>query len=104
MKNFRLILIIFFLASACTNLNEAKKVLKNEKTSSTDEFLVKKKEPLTLPPDFDKLPLPNSITESKEDSLSNEEKIKKIFRSEEENLPESSSSSNLEETIIKQIR
>ena len=104
MKNFRLILIIFLLVSACTNLDEAKKVLKNEKTSSTDEFLVKKKEPLTLPPDFDKLPLPNSISGNKDNSLSNEEKIKKILTSEEENLSESGNSSNLEETIIKQIR
>ena len=104
MKNFRLIFIIFLLVSACTNLDEAKKALKNEKTRSTDEFLVKKKEPLTLPPDFDKLPLPNSISESKDDSLSNEEKIKKIFRSGEENSSGTSSSSNLEETIIKQIR
>tara|TARA_B100001939_G_C16573784_1_gene459673 strand:- start:260 stop:574 length:315 start_codon:yes stop_codon:yes gene_type:complete len=104
MKNFRLILIIFLLVSACTNLDEAKKVLKNEKASSTDEFLVKKKEPLTLPPDFDKLPLPNSISENKDNSLSNEEKIKKILTSEEENLSESGNSSNLEETIIKQIR
>ena len=104
MKNFRLILIIFLLVSACTNLDEAKKVLKNEKTSSTDEFLVKKKEPLTLPPDFDKLPLPNSISENKDNSLSNEEKIKKILTSEEGNLSESGNSSNLEETIIKQIR
>ena len=104
MKNFRLILIIFLLVSACTNLDEAKKVLKNEKTSSTDEFLVKKKEPLTLPPDFDKLPLPNSISENKDNSLSNEEKIKKILTSEEENLSEIGNSSNLEETIIKQIR
>ena len=97
MKNFRLILIIFLLVSACTNLDEAKKVLKNEKTSSTDEFLVKKKEPLTLPPDFDKLPLPNSISENKDNSLSNEEKIKKILTSEEVNLSESGNSSNLEE-------
>ena len=98
------ILIIFFLVTACTNLNEAKKVLKNEKTYSTDEFLVKKKEPLTLPPDYDKLPLPNSISKSDDKSLSNEEKIKKIFRLEEENIPENNSSSSLEESIIKQIR
>ena len=32
------------MASACTNLDEAKS-FKNEKTSSTNEFLVKKKEP-----------------------------------------------------------
>ena len=43
MKKSVFILIIFFLVTACANLNEAKKVLKNEKTYSTDEFLVKKK-------------------------------------------------------------
>ena len=104
MKNFKLILMIFFLASACVNLDEAKKVLKNEKINSTDEFLVKKKEPLTLPPDFDELPLPNSISKDNKDALSNEEKMKKILNIEEENLPESNSSSSLEEKIIKQIQ
>ena len=104
MKNFVFILIIFFFATACTNFNEARKVLKNEKTNSTDEFLVKKKEPLTLPPDYDKLPLPNSISKSDNGSLSDEEKIKKILRLEEENLSENNNSSSLEENIIKQIR
>ena len=104
MKKSVFILIIFFLFTACTNLNEAKKVLKNEKTNSTDEFLVKKKKPLTLPPDYDKLPLPNSISKSDDEFLSNEEKIKNILRLEEENLSENNSSSSLEESIIKQIR
>ena len=57
MKKLNLLLVIFILFAACNNLNEAKKVLKNEKTSTTDEFLVKKKEPLTMPPDFEKLKL-----------------------------------------------
>ena len=104
MKNFVTILIIFYFATACANLDKAKKVLKNEKTFSTDEFLVKKKEPLTLPPDYDKLPLPNSIQKNDDRSLSDEEKIKKIFRLEEENLSENNNSSSLEENIIKQIR
>ena len=104
MKNFVFILIIFFFATACTSLGDARKVLKNEKTNSTDEFLVKKKEPLTLPPDYDKLPLPNSISKSDNGSLSDEEKIKKIFRLEEENLSENNNSSSIEENIIKQIR
>ena len=75
MKNFRLILIIF-LASACANLDEAKKVLKM-KNFIYDEFLVKK-EPLTLPPDFDKLPLPNSISENKEILYQMKKRLKKI--------------------------
>jgi hypothetical protein len=33
---------------------DAGKVLRNEKIKTTDEFLVKKKEPLVLPPDYEK--------------------------------------------------
>ena len=57
MKKFKYIFPILFLISACGGLSDAKKVLKNEKVITTDEFLVKKKEPLILPPEFDKLPV-----------------------------------------------
>ena len=38
---------------------------RNEKIKNTDEFLIKKKEPLTQPPDFDKIPEPGSEREVK---------------------------------------
>ena len=47
-------------------MEEAGKVLKNEKISTTDEFLVKKRQPLILPPDYDKIPEPNTINKKKE--------------------------------------
>ena len=102
MKKLNILLVIFILFTACNNLNEAKKVLKNEKTFTTDEFLVKKKEPLTMPPDFDKLPLPNS--ETNKSDLSEEEKIKKILKLPEENLNKNKNSSSIEDSIIEQIR
>lgn len=102
MKKLNLLLVIFILFAACNNLNEAKKVLKNEKTFTSDEFLVKKKEPLTMPPDFDKLPLPDSST--KKSDLSEEEKIKKILKLPEENLIKNKNSSSIEDSIIEQIR
>ena len=43
MNNFLYILLILFFTSACAGLSDAKKVLKNEKTATTDEFLVKKR-------------------------------------------------------------
>ena len=43
--------------------------LSGKKKNSADEFLVKKKNPLVLPPEFEKLPQPKS--------LNSEEKIKK---------------------------
>ena len=102
MKKLNLLLVIFILFAACNNLNETKKVLKNEKTFTSDEFLVKKKEPLTMPPDFDKLPLPDSSTNKSD--LSEEEKIKKILKLPEENLIKNKNSSSIEDSIIEQIR
>jgi len=102
MKQLNILLLTLFLFTACNNLNDAKKVLKNEKTISTDEFLVKKKEPLTMPPDFDKLPLPNSVTNKSD--LSEEEKIKKIIKLPKENLNKNKKSSTIEDSIIEQIR
>tara|TARA_Y200000002_G_C22448161_1_gene565161 strand:+ start:94 stop:351 length:258 start_codon:yes stop_codon:yes gene_type:complete len=36
-----------------------KKGFESQRKNSTDEFLVEKKKPLIMPPDFDKLPIPN---------------------------------------------
>ena len=59
---------IFFIFNltliSCSSLGEAGKILRNEKTASTDEFLIKKQQPLTQPPDFDKIPEPGSIKTS----------------------------------------
>ena len=54
MKKIKKIFVFFLLSFlfACNSMKEAGKVLRNEKTASTDEFLVKKREPLVLPPDY----------------------------------------------------
>ena len=56
MKNICIIMISIFLLSSCGGFKNAGKVLRNEKITTTDEFLVKKKRPLVLPPDYQKVP------------------------------------------------
>jgi hypothetical protein len=58
-------LSLLFLVWGCGTMSDAGKVLRNEKTNSTDEFLVKKKAPLTLPPDFAEIPAPGALEEKK---------------------------------------
>ena len=65
MKNIRILLITFLLLVSCGGLEDAGKVLRNEKITTTDEFLVKKKDPLVLPPDYDKIPEPGTISKKK---------------------------------------
>ena len=57
MKYFKIIIIITILAAlnSCSTLKEG---FTNPKKKSSDEFLVEKKSPLVMPPDFDDLPSP----------------------------------------------
>ena len=100
-------LLIFLTAlsiilNSCSTLSEANKVLRNEKMRTTDEFLVKKKEPLTQPPDFEKIPEPGSIKTSSENDKNSIEKILKTSRTETENSQATSSST--EDSILKKIK
>ena len=92
-----LLLLICFLTS-CSSFNEAGKILRNEKITTNDEFLVKKKEPLILPPDYKKMPVPDSVLKENNEK----EKIKKILKAPKENKKNTNSSS-IEESIINQI-
>ena len=100
MKNIVFPIIVFTVLVSCSNLQEAGKVLRNEKTQTTDEFLVKKKEPLIMPPDLDKIPEPESLKNNKENE---EEKIKKILKVPETSVKKNNSNSSTEELIIDKI-
>ena len=103
MKKNKILILLLLIISACGGLSDAKKVLKNEKIITTDEFLVKKKEPLILPPDFEKLPLPDSKGD-KNISNQEKEKIKKILRVDENNQTDKKPSSSIEKSIIEKIQ
>ncbi len=54
-----------------------KRGFESQRKNSTDEFLVEKKQPLTMPPDFDELPMPkqNQINDQQETTNQIEELI-----------------------------
>ena len=82
-------------------MKDAGKVLRNEKIKTTDEFLVKKRNPLVLPPDFEKIPEPGSISETEEDQ---DEKIKKILKVPKTDNSTKQNSSSIEDSILNSIR
>ena len=46
---------IIFLFTSCSTLKDG---FKNQKKGNSDEFLVEKKSPLIMPPDYGELPIP----------------------------------------------
>ena len=102
MKNINLLLITFFLLHSCGGFKEAGQVLRNEKIRTTDEFLIKKQEPLVLPPDYNEIPKPDSLSKSK---IDDKKKIKDILKNEKiESKGKKGSTSSVEQTIIDRIR
>tara|TARA_Y100000590_G_C15444244_1_gene910083 strand:+ start:615 stop:860 length:246 start_codon:yes stop_codon:yes gene_type:complete len=79
-------------------MGSVKRGLTGEKKKSTDEFLIQKKNPLILPPDYKDLPLPEE-TSSVSEEISVFEKT--LGMSIEE---ESSSSGSVEDSILEKIR
>tara|TARA_B100000575_G_scaffold292418_1_gene300725 strand:- start:17913 stop:18233 length:321 start_codon:yes stop_codon:yes gene_type:complete len=98
--NFLFIIIIFL--HSCNTLSDAGKVLRNEKIKTTDEFLVKKRDPLVLPPDYKEMPAPNSVRN--QNSTNDEKTIKEILNISKDSEGSTQSSSTIEESILKKIR
>ena len=92
--------LIFLLASCADSWDSVKRGMTGEKKISTDEFLVKKKDPLVLPPDYDSLPTPDERVTAQQDISSFEEKLTTQSLTE----GDSSKSDSAEKSIIEQIR
>ncbi len=69
MKNFFLLFIILSVLTSCQSVKDG---LTGKKQNNSDEFLVKKKNPLVLPPDYGKLPTPDNSKKVKETKGSSE--------------------------------
>ena len=98
MKLINIFMLCFFaFLVSCGNVG---KVLRNEKVKTTDEFLVKQKDPLILPPEFDKVPAPDTLSKKKIDS---EEKFKDILKKQKKTNVKNKRPSSTEESVLKKI-
>jgi len=97
-KKILFILSLVFLIVSCNSVDSIKKGLTGEKRQGADEFLIKKKDPLILPPDFQDLPLPDERIIAKEETSNFEKAI------EEAVIEETSATSSIEQSILKKIQ
>ena len=81
MKKFKVFTIMIYMLffSSCSSIKEG---FTNQKKNSSDEFLVEKKSPLVMPPDYNELPVPN---EKKNQENIDEKSIKSLIISKEIN-------------------
>ncbi len=106
-KNKILSLILIFFSLALYSCQSASEALQGKKRSDqSDEFLVKKKNPLAMPPDFDKLPTPGKEEDSPQIFSDNTE-VKNLLNIDENKnkiVEKDSSSTDIESSILEKIQ
>ena len=93
-------IIILLFSMSCQS---AKDGLTMKKKNNSDEFLIEKKNPLILPPEYGNLPKPENNEEANNQNETN--KIKSLLDSEKKiDKSKTNTTSNLESLILKEIK
>ena len=103
MKYLKILLIlnlILFFGSCGT----VKKAFSNQKKNSSDEFLIEKKSPLVMPPDYKNLPVPNTQNNVEENSNNIESLITNNEKGDKKDNNSEGSDQNLEKTLLNKIK
>ena len=99
-----IVLILFSLSLySCESIKNA--VEGKKRSEQSDEFLVQKKNPLAMPPDYEELPTPGNQKVSPE-TFSADNEVKDLLNIQEGDTFDSNNnnSSNLESSIIEKIQ
>ena len=101
-NNIYLILFMMLVTASCQSIKNAVSGVKQE---NSDEFLVQKKNPLVLPPDFTDLPVPFEESQ-KVTEVQIEDDIEKLLGVENntKNTNDTSDSSSIESFVLKKIK
>ena len=105
MKKFKIFILAFIVSSALSSCGTVKDGFTNQKKNNSDEFLVEKKSPLIMPPNYDDLPepklqnIPNDINKNQiKDLIVKTEEVDKNS----DNLKDVNGT--FEETLIEKIK
>ena len=106
-KKFKILSILLFciplLLGSCQSIKDG---LSGKKNENSDEFLVQKKNPLVLPPNYMKLPKPKSeVLEDTAFNIEEETDIEKLFNTESTTTNSSSKNyGDAEEFVLENIK
>ena len=95
------LLNLIWVLFACGTVKEG---FKNKKKENSDEFLVEKKSPLVMPPNYNDLPIPNS---NQKEIQQSDSKIKSLIlkdQSQSSSSKNNQTDKNFEEKLLEKIK
>ena len=100
-KNIFFLVCIFTLLNACQAVQDG---LAGNKNKNSDEFLIEKKNPLEIPPDFGALPVPNKKNNQTNKAETIDQNIEKLFQKKSTIENSKSKDKSAEDFVLKQIK
>ena len=99
-------IILIILIVSFTSCQSVKDGLSGRKSENSDEFLVQKKNPLVLPPDYFKLPKPDeSVEKNQLETIEEETNIQNILNIKQVNQSQKTKNfGNAEEFVLENIK
>ena len=101
-RNIKLSLLLILSTIILSNCGSVQKAFDPQNKNTSEEFLVEKKSPLSMPPSFEELPVPSNEKVDKESQINNIESLI-TEKNNNEKLETDESDKNFEQSIIDKI-
>ena len=103
LKNIKSSLLIIFSTILISSCGSVQKAFDPQNKNTSEEFLVEKKSPLSIPPSFEELPVPSTERVNKESQINNIESLI-TEKSNNEKLETLESDKDFEQLILDKIK
>ena len=100
-KSLFLIIISTILISSCGSVQKA---LDPQNKNTSDEFLVEKKSPLSMPPSFEELPVPSNQKITQEDQTNSIKSLITDKKISDEKIINAEADKDFEQSILDKIK
>ena len=102
-KNIKFSLLIIISTVLLSNCSSVQKAFDPQNKNTSEEFLIEKKSPLSIPPSFEQLPVPSSEKVNKESQINNIESLI-TEKSNNEKIETVESDKDFEQSILDKIK
>ena len=102
-KNIKSLLLLIISTVLISSCGSVQKAFDPQNKNTSEEFLVEKKSPLSIPPSFEELPVPSNEKVNKENQINNIESLI-TEESNNEKLETVESDKDFEQSILDKIK
>ena len=103
-KNIRSLLLIIFSTILISSCGSVQKALDPQNKNTSDEFLVEKKSPLSMPPSFEELPVPSNQKITQENQTNSIKSLITDKKISDEKIINAEADKDFEQSILDKIK